>query len=462
MEFGILGPLEIRHENSVVAVTGEKRKAILAILLLNANAVVPADQLIEDLWDDEPPSSGHKALQMRVSQLRKALAEADTTEAIVTREPGYLIELEPHQLDLHRFERLVQFARGALESGDHARASEQLTEALALWRGAALADFRFENFAQLAITRLGELRVAALELRVEADLALGRHEQLTSELAPLVHEYPLRERLRGQLMLALYRAGRQSEALEAYRSAREPFVEELGLEPGPALQELEKAILQQSPTLDLGTAVATGQPDQNTALRAVLVASRERDGLAGLLALAVPLARAPGLGLIIAQLVREPDALPERAAHLHERRAELMRDGIAARVAAFVSSHPGADTAKVASEQDVDLVLLDAPTQLPESGELTEELVTVLNNAPCDVGIFAAGSETPSATATRPVCVPFGGAEHDWGAVELGAWIALTNGAQLVLVGGQNSPGEGEGDASRLLAGSRDARRRSR
>ena len=253
-------------------------------------------------------------------------------------------------------------------------------------------------------------------------------------------------------MLSLYRSGRQSEALDSYRAARELFVEELGIDPGPALQELEKSILQQAPTLELDAAVAAGQPDQTTARRAVLAASSREEGLDGLLALAVPLARSPGRELIVAQLVSDQHALSDQAARLHERRADLMRDGLAARVATFVSNNLGADTAKVAAEQDVDLVLLDAPPGMLNGGALPEALMTVLNNAPCDVGIVALRSDPTSVSPTRPVFVPFGGAEHDWGAVELGAWIARANDAQLVLVGAQSPTNEGDGDSSRLLA----------
>ena len=450
MDFGFLGPLEVRHNGELVAVTGEKRKAILAILLMNANSVVPADQLIQDLWGDTPPASGAKALQMRVSQLRKALATASDDDVIAAREPGYMIELEPHQLDLHRFERLADFARGGLAGGDAARASEQLSEALALWRGPALADFRYENFAQLAITRLEELRVAGQELRVEADLRLGRHEQLVGELGALVGEYPLRERLRAQLMLALYRSGRQSEALEAYRVARESFVESLGIEPGPSLQELEKAILQQDPALELGGAAIGQKEAPTTPRRAVLVASSRESELTALLAIAVPLTRGSGRELVVTNLVESRDELADVAARLHDRRNDLVRDGVPARVAAFRSSDPGADTAKLAAEQDVDLALLDATSELIESGELTEGLLTVLNHAPCDVGVCAIDGRKSKVSPDRPVVVPFGGAEHDWGAVELGGWIARANDAKLVLLGAGDV--QGDDDASRLLA----------
>ena len=249
MEFRILGPLEVLDGNRAVEIRGDIQRALLAILLLNANAVVATDRLIDELWEDSPPASGNTALQVRVSQLRKGLGQ-DRDGPIVTRAPGYLTEVGPDQLDLHRFERFVQDASRALEEGDPATASDKLRSALRLWRGPALADFGYADFARAEITRLEELRVAAVQLRIEADLVLGRHAQLVSKLRGLVLEHPAREQLRAHLMLALFRSGRQSEALAAYQDARREFIEQFGIEPSPALQELEGAILRHDPGLD--------------------------------------------------------------------------------------------------------------------------------------------------------------------------------------------------------------------
>src|SRR5436309_71821 len=235
MEFGILGPLEVRREGDVLPLGGAEQRALLAILLLNANRVVSSDRLIDALWEDAPPETARKALQVHVSQLRKLLGP----DRVVTRMPGYLLVVEEGELDLQRFERLAP--GGELE---------QLREALGLFRGPPLADFAYERFAQTEIARLEELRVVALEERLEAELALGLHAQLVPELEALVAQYPLRERSRGQLMLALYRSGRQAEALEAYQQARRTLVDELGIEPSRALQELERAILVQDRSLE--------------------------------------------------------------------------------------------------------------------------------------------------------------------------------------------------------------------
>jgi len=213
-------------------------------LLLNANEVVSSDRLLEALWGEHPPDSGAKALQVRVSQLRKALGPAGSL--VLTRAPGYLLALEGEQLDLSRFERLV--AEG--EEADPPLAAVRLREALALWRGPALADLAFESFAQPAIARLEELRLVTLEKRIDADLALDRHAEVVAELEALAAEHPLRERVRAQLMLALYRCGRQADALAVYQSARRELVEELGIEPSRSLRELEQSILRQDPGLD--------------------------------------------------------------------------------------------------------------------------------------------------------------------------------------------------------------------
>ena len=255
MDFQILGPLEVRRENHPVSLGAAKQRTLLAILLLHAGEVVSSDRLIEGLWGEAPPETAAHALQVYVAQLRKALEPGRSRgaphEALLTRTPGYLLRVEPGRLDAERFEHLVAEGRNALRSGDPVVAAKRLHEALELWRGPALADFTYEPFAQGEIARLEEVRLAALEERLDADLALGAHAQLVGELEALVREHPLRERVRGQLMLALYRSGRQADALAVYQETRRTLVDELGIEPGPALQSLQRAILDQEPRLDL-------------------------------------------------------------------------------------------------------------------------------------------------------------------------------------------------------------------
>ena len=246
MDFRILGPLEVAGETGPVGLTGGKQKATLAILLLNAGRVVPRDRLVDDLWGDDVPETAQKMVQIFVSQLRKQLPAG----LLRTRAPGYLIELDGRSLDLLRFEELDTQGRRALEQGRPAEAAKRLREALSLWRGPALGEFE-EPFAGHESSRLEELQLACLEERIEADLALERHAELVGELDMLVRRHPHRERLRGQLMLSLYRSGRHAEALESYQAFRRMLDDELGIEPSAQLKMLERRMLQQDASLQL-------------------------------------------------------------------------------------------------------------------------------------------------------------------------------------------------------------------
>lgn len=256
MDFRILGPLGVSDRDGPVRLAGARQRALLALLLIRANRVVPADVLIEELWGGEVPRNAVNALQAAVSRVRKAIGE----ERLRSRPPGYVLEVGADELDLARFERLAAEGRAALAGGDGVTASQRFASALALWRGPPLAEFVYESFAQREIARLDELRLTVTEDRIEADLSLGRHAALVGELEALVGEHPLRERLRAQLMLALYRSGRQAEALACYQTARRAGVDELGIEPTRALRELEAAILRQDPALDLPASPAPDQP----------------------------------------------------------------------------------------------------------------------------------------------------------------------------------------------------------
>ncbi|HEY4790964.1 MAG TPA: AfsR/SARP family transcriptional regulator, partial [Actinomycetes bacterium] len=226
MEFGILGPLEVRDGPGLVRVPGAKERALLADLLVHAGRVVSADRLVEDLWGDDPPGNPANTLQGRVSALRRALGTAGAG-LVVTRPPGYVLEADPGQVDAARFERLV--AKAGRAAGD--AAAGPLAEALGLWRGPALAEFADQPWAQAEAARLEELRLGAVEVLVELRLAAGDHTWLVGELEGLVAEHPTRERLRGQLMVALYRSGRQADALEVYQATRAVLAEELGIDP---------------------------------------------------------------------------------------------------------------------------------------------------------------------------------------------------------------------------------------
>jgi len=248
MQFRVLGPLEIETSTGPLQLRGAKQRALLALLLMHPNQVVPRDLLIEGLWGEGADDRAGHSLEAQVSRLRKALFPAGDG-ILQTRATGYQLNVEPDELDLLRFERLLEQAGSALERGEASEAAETIKEALTLWRGRPFEDVTYQSFARIEIERLEELRLSAVEDRIEAELALGRHAQLVSELEALVGRQPLRERFRAQLMLALYRSGRQADALGVYQDARRVLVDELGIEPGPALRELEQSILRQDPRL---------------------------------------------------------------------------------------------------------------------------------------------------------------------------------------------------------------------
>ena len=250
LDFRILGPLAVRVDGTPIAVGGPKQRALLALLLLSANRVVPRERLIGELFAEQSVNSADHALRNQVSRLRKALGTGDEPR-LVARAPGYLLRVEPGELDLERFERLVADGRELLAAGEAAAAADSFRAAERLWEGRPLADLEFEPFARVEVERLEELRLAAVEERIDAELALGRQLALVGEIEALSAEHPYRERFRAQLMLALYRSGRQAEGLEVYRRTRAILNDELGLEPGVELQELERAILTQDAALNI-------------------------------------------------------------------------------------------------------------------------------------------------------------------------------------------------------------------
>jgi DNA-binding SARP family transcriptional activator len=289
MDFNILGPIEAIEGDRPLTLTGAKQRALLGVLLLHANEVVSSDRLIDDLWPGDGREEATKKLQMAVSRLRKTLAvgraSAADTGVILTRSPGYVLRVDPQRLDIARFETLADQGREALDRGDPRSAREHLDAALALWRGPPLADLAYESFAQAEISRLEELRLGALETRFQAELALGHHDHIVGQLEALISEHPYRERLRGLLMLALYRSDRQADALQAYQDARRALVEQLGIEPGAWLRELEQGILAQDPALQLvpERQPAMAEPVADTARGAFVGRTVElRELLAGL------------------------------------------------------------------------------------------------------------------------------------------------------------------------------------
>jgi len=342
-ELRLLGPLEFDD----VALPGGKPRALLARLGLDAGRVVAADALVHALWGEYPPPSAHKVLQAHISTLRKALGSA----AIQTRSPGYV--LRAGRTDLASFESLSESAHRELDAGKRARLYR---EALSLWRGPALDEFRREPFALAAARRLAEMRLEALGQRIEAELGLGEHERLVGELEALVEQEPLREQPRRQLMLALYRCGRQAEALSSYREGRRLLVDELGIEPSPTLQELERAILRQ----DARLASASSRP----AVRGPIICDNVS------LRPLVEALCSDGRELVLVSLAADRSELRERMAALERARAAA---GAATRVAAFTSTDRAGDLVRLAAEQDAELLVVDT---LPAG---------LLAAAPCDI-----------------------------------------------------------------------------
>lgn len=443
LDFLILGPLEVRQDGEPVRIGGRGQRELLALLVLHANEVVSTDRLLDALWPDQRPSSGRTALQNRISHLRKTFG---SRAAIETQPSGYSLRVDPQRVDLVRFQRLAQRARAELGSGDPEGAATTARAALDHWRGEPLADLGTEVFRAERL-RLEELRLAAFALCIDAELACGRHEELIGELRGLIDEHPLHEGFREQLMLSLYRSGRQAESLDVYREGRDVLVDELGIEPGPDLQRVHKAILSQDPALESN---ARGR----VARRSILAVGRDARELENLLSIGEILARSPAPPELIAVALLPPssrEAVTETNRLLQERRHSLSEGGMTLRAAALTSANPASEVVRLAGVYDVDLILL-AATNRALVGDDRRELDVVLRDAPPDVALVPSQGPEMEAGTNRPVTVPFGGGENDWAALEIGAWIARALGVTLELVGVGGDPSADRRDASRLLA----------
>jgi DNA-binding SARP family transcriptional activator/streptogramin lyase len=286
MEFRVLGPVEVLTANVPIAMPAGRQRALLALLLIHRDASVSTDRIVEELWPSGAPPTAAKIVRNHISELRKALADGGAGVTIATEARGYRLRVEPSRIDARRFEDLVAEGRRLRETGKTDRAAQALEEALSLWHGAPFENLADEAFVRGEAARLEELRLTCLEERIDADLELGRHAEVIPELEALVRQEPLRERLRELLMLALYRAGRQAEALAAYRDVRRGLRDELGLDPGRGLQELERAILAQDRSLD--------PPARRQA-----VAMRRRGGVLVVLGALARAAAAGGLALAL-------------------------------------------------------------------------------------------------------------------------------------------------------------------
>ena len=416
---------------------GPRQRALLALLLVHANEVLPVARLVDEVWAEKPPVTAANVLQTYVSQLRKTLGR----DAIATRGRGYVAAVAEGALDLRVFERRASTGARALGEQRFGVAAMEFRGALALWRGPALADLADEPCARTLAARLDELRLVALERAIDADLACGRDVELVAELEALVAQHPLHERFRAQQMVALYRCGRQADALEAFQRARGTLVAELGIEPGTALRDIQRAILEQDPALAARSHPSASAPIADDPRR-VMAAAFGNSSLPALAALGARLAGESERELVIASSVTSVAELDGAVQRLGQVRERLGEEGVTARTAAFTSVTPGHDFARLAAEQDVELLAVDAPDVLLEDARL----LALLDHAPCDVAILVGARPL----RPGPVLVPFSGSEHDWAAVELGAWLARGDGRLLQLAGA--STGSEGRDASRLLA----------
>jgi DNA-binding SARP family transcriptional activator len=415
----LLGPVQALSGGVEIDLGAPKARAVLALLALDHGRGVAAARLIDDVWGGRPPASAAKALQVYVSQLRKTLGPA----AIATEPHGYRLAASAASIDVADFEARAAAGRTALAAGHADVAATAFAEALALWRGDALEDLRGEPGLAPVRAHLDELRLVVEELRGDALLAAGGAGLLLPVLVGIAREHPLRERFQEQLMLALYRSGRQADALDVYAALRRRLHDELGLEPSPRVRELQQAILRQDESLAVRPA--------RTSLPPVIAAGRAPQRLA---LVAGPLAHVSGGELVLLTTVAEQSALTSALDELSALR------GDAVRVAAFVSRRPAADVMKLAAREVANLVVLQA-----DRGELAEPLPDAVVESTCDVALFVDGDgEVPGGR----VCVLHGGADEDWAGVELATTLARATGRTLRLIGAR----VGDEDASLLLA----------
>ena len=431
LRFGVLGPFQVEDDGRPVTLGSVRRRALLALLTLNAGRVVAVERLVDALWGESPPRTAVHVLHVYVSDLRRSLPD----EVLVTAPPGYLLRVPAAAVDLADFERLVSRGREALSAGDSAGAVVSLDEALALWRGPVLEDLAGAGFVQVEARRLEELRLAARELRAMAGLAGGGAPDLVPQLLELVSEHPFRERPHALLMRALAVAGRQAEALEVYATVRARLADELGIEPGTELRAAQTAVLRQEaapaqPVTPTGIVLAVGcDPRRLDAL--ALTASRP--------------AAAAGRELLLAAVL---DARTSTPRDLTATAAAAVTAQRAApgpgRSAAFRSRNPADHVTGLAAEHDADLVVLDAAGLIGTQGRLADWVVAALSDVTADVVLLP--NDPP--TTGIPFAVPFGGTEHDWAAAELAALLARASGSALRVIGALTE----HDDASRLIA----------
>jgi DNA-binding SARP family transcriptional activator len=459
LDFWVLGPLEVRRRGVRVPITAAKPRMALAALLLGRGQTLSDDALIDALWGPRPPASAGKTLQVYIWQLRDLLdPDRDSRGSdLLVRDPGgYRLAVEAAVIDLHRFETAWEQARTMAGAGDPRQAATLLRGALATWRGEPLGDLMYERFFEADVARMIEMRLSAHEDLIDAELASGGGGALVPELKRLSRLHPLRERLTAQLMVALYRSGGQTAALDVYEVTKQRLSENLGIDPSPALQAVWRQVLRQDGAL---LAQAASEPagssvfSRRGSLLAVHAGSRGVGPLA--LAAAGLIGRDPHRDLIVACTVSDVAEDPDLRGALEEMRSVcsfLGDDGVAPRFAAFTSPDAGRDVQRLVQHHGVDLVLADGRRAL-RGEDAREGLVdALLSSVHTDVALVVAEPSAGDEPSATPVVVPFGATDHDWAALELGAWIASTHGVPLQILGRRQLPGFQDGDASRLLA----------
>ena len=430
LRFRVLGPFQVEDDGRPLTLGSARRRALLALLTLNAGRVVGVERLVDALWGESPPRTAVHVLHVYVSDLRRSLPD----EVLVTAPPGYLLRVPASAVDLADFERLVSRGRQDLSAGDPAGAMVSLDEALALWRGPVLEDLADAGFVQVEARRLEELQLAARELRATAGLARGDPD-LVPQLLALVSEHPFRERAHALLMRALAAAGRQAEALDVYATVRARLTDELGIEPGTELQAAQTAVLRQE-----------AAPARLAAPAGVVLAVGSDPRRLGALALAASRpAAAAGRELLVAAVLdartSTPGDLTATAAAALTAQRSTPGPG---RSAAFRSRNLADHVTALAAEHDADLVVLDAAGLIGTQGQLADWVVAALSDVTADVILLP--DDPP--TAGLPFAVPFGGTEHDWAAAELAALLARASGSALRMIGALTE----HDDASRLVA----------
>lgn len=432
--FGLLGPLEITVDGDDCTPKGRHQRVLLTLLLVRLNETVPSEQLADRLWDGRPPPTALNALQVYVSQLRKLFPGRTVIETVA---PGYRLAAPASTLDLYRFQDKWRRGRELFEAGDGRQASELLREALSLWRGDPLVDVQYDAFGGAEARRLEEMRLDATIDRIQVDLALGRHSQVIGELGALVDLHPLREQFASLLMIALYRAGRQADALTVAAQIRTRLDAEYGLMPSSELRELERSILNHDDALR--TPGQTRPTDPIASAQHVVVAGVNGHPTADLIDAGSAVSQALGITELVAvQLTSSHGEVSDAARSLTAATVGLP---VTVRVAALASASPAKDVARLIETEPVALLVSDLVG--PGFTEQTSSLLTV---SACDVALVSGAKWRPNG----PIIVLFSGSEHDWAAVGVAANLAHHLNSELLMLAVESSPATG--NPSRLLA----------